>query len=373
MSLSNNPRPAKDTETSVSSESMFTKTPTLKTNPGAVTMVNTPAVNTKNKWLLPLSVVAALSLSTNATQFFMHNKTPDSDLAKVGKIIEKQEQAGAVSYLLELPSGEKTVVYGAKGANALFYGEAYQADTQDLLFSNMSSKSTVVNQSAQTAQDQTGTASVTSATADTAQNGASAYLQYGQNDLTPGQAIPPKGGYTGKVPDLFPILDALSGYKEDPTISPANTIYVIYDPRCPFCHKLFADTRNIDLKAKGITIKWLPATVLKDPEKSTAQAVAAMRAKTEAEFASTLGNPDSNEAASSLADKPLQAQNITDKEKQALNDNAALFAEAHKTAFKDKDIGPSVPATFFLDKRTGEPRLIYGASIPEIRKTIFGE
>lgn len=69
----------------------------------------------------------------------------------------------------------------------------------------------------------------------------------------------------------------------------------------------------------------------------------------------------------------MKAEAVTDKEKQAIKDNFALFYEAHKTAFAGKSTTPSVPAAFFLDKRTGEPRLVYGSSLPEVRKSIFGE
>ena len=69
----------------------------------------------------------------------------------------------------------------------------------------------------------------------------------------------------------------------------------------------------------------------------------------------------------------IGADNPTDAEKQAIDANFQLLLQAHEQTFANSQTNPSVPATFFLDKRTGEPRLIYGISIPEIRKTILGE
>lgn len=346
MSLSNNPQPA--------DLSVINRKPTLKTSSATS---NPPVLSTakRSPAVLGLALLAVLSLSSNVAQYITYNKTPDKYVEKLGKILEKQEQAGAVSYLLELPNGDKSVVYGAKGTKALFYGDAYQADTQDVMFSNMNSKSTVGTNPQNQPQQQSATAQSASANA---ASSAGAYAEYGQNDLTPGQAI---GEFKGKVPDIFPILDALSGFKENASISPANTVYIIYDPRCPYCHQLFEDTRKIDLKAKGATIKWLPTTALGESTDAIAQAAAGMRAKTVDEFAAALGKD------------AVKAEAVTDKEKQAIKDNFALFYEAHKTAFAGKSTTPSVPAAFFLDKRTGEPRLVYGSSLPEVRKSIFGE
>lgn len=348
MSLSNKPQ--------VSNGSVFTKTPTFNTNHVAPHAANTVGTPKRSALVLGLSLLSVLSISTNIAQFISYNKTPEKYLEKLGKVIEKQEQAGAIGYLLELPTGEKTVVYGAKGTKALFYGDAYQADTQDIMFSNINSKATVSNP-ANPADNAQATEATEQSTAE-ATASTSPYAEYGQNDMTPGQAI---GEYKGKVPEIFPILDALAGYKEDASISPANTIYVLYDPRCPYCHQLFEDLRKIDLKAKNATVKWLPTTALGEDETALAQAVAATHAKSVDEFAATLGK------------NGQKVDKVTEKESQTIKDNQSIFSEAHKTAFAGKSTTPSVPAVFFLDKRTGKPRFIYGSSIPEIRKTIFGE
>lgn len=359
MSLSNEPQKV----TPVVHDPIFSRGRRLPVSDPVAKPINSESGKMFKVATLCLSIAFFSSLIGNLWQYTTHNAKPDVKVAKLGKILEQQSQQGSTAYLVELPTSEKAVVYGVNGSNTLFYGDAYQADTQDVMYSALRGKATVAPGTQQT--DATATANpattatgvAASATADTVDPN-NPYAEYGQNDLTPGQAI---GQFKGKIPALFPILDALPGFKYDKSISTDNTIYIVYDPRCPYCHQVFEDTRKMDLKSKGVTIKWLPSTVLGDSEDATAQAIQGMRAKNMDEFAATLGKTGA------------KATNITDSERKGLNDIMAIFAQAHQTAFAGKSHGASVPATFFLDKRTGEPRFIYGISLPQIQKTIFGQ
>jgi len=69
------------------------------------------------------------------------------------------------------------------------------------------------------------------------------------------------GSYSGALPESIKTIDSLAGVKEG-TGSPANTVYIIMDPRCPWCHKAYAQTRNY--VKKGYTIKWIPSLALGD-------------------------------------------------------------------------------------------------------------
>lgn len=44
--------------------------------------------------------------------------------------------------------------------------------------------------------------------------------------------------------------------------SPGETTFVFFDPRCPYCHKLYLNSR--DLVVRGATVKWIPVNTLGD-------------------------------------------------------------------------------------------------------------
>lgn len=172
------------------------------------------------------------------------------------------------------------------------------------------------------------------------------------------------GEYTGDVPEAFTYLESLGGYKEDPSKSPADTVYVIYDPRCPYCHEFFRKTRGIDLKAKGVTIKWLPTTALgqadpgSDVEKLAAKGLHIQNAE---EFEKTFGqNPDTPDII------------VTDEDRAKLSENLAMLFGSTEELY-GPNAPKAVPTAFYLDKQAGLPRLLAGPNEDTAFKTIFGE
>lgn len=59
---------------------------------------------------------------------------------------------------------------------------------------------------------------------------------------------------------VFKAVKTLSGFKEGKA-NDNNTVYIIYDPRCKYCHETFNLSRSY--VKSGATIKWIPALVLK--------------------------------------------------------------------------------------------------------------
>ena len=55
-----------------------------------------------------------------------------------------------------------------------------------------------------------------------------------------------------------------------------------------------------------------------------------------------------------------------------MNENMAFLFEASDQTF-GAEHAKSVPAAFFIDKTTGAPNMMYGASDDAIFKQIFGE
>lgn len=172
------------------------------------------------------------------------------------------------------------------------------------------------------------------------------------------------GEFKGEVPKVISLLDNLKGFKEDPSVKPEDTVYIIYDPRCPYCHGLFDKIHNeIDLKQKKITVKWLPTVALGakgDNDPVIARAAYGFVAKNLEEFSN------------SFANKPVPEFKVTDQMKVDLNDNLEFLYEASNRTFGES-ASKSVPAVFFLDKQTGVPQMMYGASEDTVFKNIFGE
>lgn len=75
------------------------------------------------------------------------------------------------------------------------------------------------------------------------------------------------------TPQVLKDLESLGGFKEDESVSAKKTLYVFYDPTCPSCHTLFNASVKGLYQQHGITIKWLPTTILGDEEHSVAAAI----------------------------------------------------------------------------------------------------
>ncbi|RXF38773.1 hypothetical protein EG864_15845, partial [Enterococcus faecalis] len=57
----------------------------------------------------------------------------------------------------------------------------------------------------------------------------------------------------------------------------ADTLYIIVDPRCPYCRKAYNITR--EYVKKGYTIKWIPTVALGDPANGLPLAATILQSK----------------------------------------------------------------------------------------------
>lgn len=171
------------------------------------------------------------------------------------------------------------------------------------------------------------------------------------------------GKFKGETPEIINILDSMGGFKEDKSVAAADTVYVIYDPRCPYCKELYDKLKTTDLKGKEITIKWLPSVALgiKDEnDPAIKRAAHALSAKNVAEFEATLSDSYSSEEA------------VSEEAAMRLEENMAFLFEASNQTFGNEH-PKSVPAAFFVDKTTGQPQMMYGASSESVFRVIFGD
>lgn len=272
----------------------------------------------------------------------------ESDLERLGKVVshEPVPDSSMTAWVVNLKeTGQPTLIYTTKDGKTMTSGELFDIKSGNQI----------------TAKIQEAFYKIAGQPTDAP--AATAAAQPGEPDLTPGQAL---GEWEGETPAVFTeTLELLGGFKEDPSISPANTVYVVYDPRCPYCHEMFEASRKLDLKAKGLTIKWLPTVALgvsgeNDP--IIGQAAYGLDAKNAAEFALSFTAPKGS--------KPT-VDKVTDVHQTALDANLELLYAASDQTFPGQP--KSVPAAFYLDKRNGQPRMVYGPQQPAILKSIFGE
>lgn len=182
-----------------------------------------------------------------------------------------------------------------------------------------------------------------------------------QRSQTPQGFAQAVGKFEGEVHPIIDILAGLKGFKYDESVAPADTVYIIYDPRCPYCHALFDKIKNVDLKAKQITIKWLPSLALGETEDAKKLAAMGFDAKNIEDFEKGF-----NANADTTGVTPTQAH------QDAINENTAFLFEASDQTF-GAEYPKSVPAVFFIDKKTGAPNMMYGASDDGIFRQIFGD
>ncbi len=174
--------------------------------------------------------------------------------------------------------------------------------------------------------------------------------------VTQGAAL--VGKYSGDIPESIKTIDSLAGIKEGKG-GQADTLYVIFDPRCPYCRKAYTYTR--EYVKRGFTIKWIPAVVLGNPPQGTALSATILQAKPEQQAEAlrrVLGNKEE------VATQPTKAT------VELLDRNAAFFF----AAFQNNRVEQAgVPAAFFLDKRTGKPRMMTGISEMPVIEEVFGK
>ncbi|WP_296208674.1 hypothetical protein [Psychrobacter sp. UBA3480] len=275
----------------------------------------------------------------------------ESDLERLGKVVshEPVPDSSMTAWVVNLKeTGQPTLIYTTRDGKTIASGELFDVKSGNQI----------------TAKIQEAFYKIAGQPTDApAASAAASSAQPGEPDLTPGQAL---GEWEGETPAVFTdTLELLGGFKEDPSVSPANTVYIIYDPRCPYCHEMFEVSRNIDLKAKGLTIKWLPTVALGvsgEDDPVIGQAAYGLDAKTPAEFALSFTAAKGN--------KPTVGK-VTDAHQTALDANLELLYAASDQTFPGQP--KSVPAAFYLDKRNGQPRMVYGPQQPAILKSIFGE
>ncbi|HDS1733926.1 MULTISPECIES: hypothetical protein [Pseudomonas] len=163
------------------------------------------------------------------------------------------------------------------------------------------------------------------------------------------------GKFQGTVPESMKTVDSLAGVKEgDGGIG--DTVYIIIDPRCPYCREAYNLTRAY--AAKGHTIKWIPSAALGNPAEGVPLAATILQAKDKGTLQRVLGKHEQ------IRSEP------SPETVEQLSTNLAFLYAAFENNGKEQ---AGVPAAFFVDHRTGKPKMMTGLSQAVVLEDIFGK
>jgi hypothetical protein len=162
------------------------------------------------------------------------------------------------------------------------------------------------------------------------------------------------GKYTGELPLSMKTVDSLAGVKEGAG-GVADTVYVIIDPRCPVCRLAYQRTRPY--VKKGVSIKWIPTAALGHVDEGIPLAATILQSKDPSVLARVMGAHEQIKTTPTKATEEALARSL-----------AFLFA-----AFQQNSGEAGVPVAFFLDHRTGKPRMLTGLSESVVLEDLFGK
>jgi len=146
------------------------------------------------------------------------------------------------------------------------------------------------------------------------------------------------GKFTGKVPEFLVAAEQLAGVKEGRG-KVEDTLYIIFDPRCSACRYIYTETRAH--VANGRTVKWIPIIALGDTAKGESLSATILQRNPHEGLRRVLGN------------KEQIMTNPSRETRKSLELNHDFF----DIAFEKVGQGGFVPVAFFLDRRTGNPRM----------------
>ena len=191
-------------------------------------------------------------------------RTPPAAVLSLGEIVDMREmpENNLTAWLIRAPNGRQMTFYTTADGKNIFSGTVWDLATKQN-----------INQVFDTTDSVGITGSVGQSVQEVVQtDGGSSLL----------------GKYTGEIPEAIKALDSLGGPKIG-NGGPGETLYVIIDPRCPYCHQAYDSLKPY--MDKGVTIKWIPTVALGQPEQGLPQANAVLHARTRAELDKIMTDP----------------------------------------------------------------------------------
>jgi thiol:disulfide interchange protein DsbG len=242
---------------------------------------------------------------------------PPSVFAAKGLVVlshETERRSNLNVWTVQAPTGQKTIFYSTPDNKVIFTGALWNAQSGEAI---SDSYYAAIEEAPQAALPP---ASVPS----------------------PAAAHEPTNGRPPSIPASIQKISKLKGVKEgDAPIY--RTLYVFFDPRCPYCKRLYEMTRNAkDLK--GHSVEWIPTTILGDRPRASSFVAEILQSKAPSEQLKVAFSGLSSTRVSPTADTL-----------SALQENERVFY----TAFKSNPTAgsPGVPVAFFVD-RAGQPQMV---------------
>jgi len=178
-----------------------------------------------------------------------------------------------------------------------------------------------------------------------------------------------QGKWTGPVPDIIQQLDKLAGVREG-NAAPQDTVYLFFDPRCPYCHQAYRATRKA--VQQGFSIKWIPTDVLGEPpgQPSGLRLASGILDSNSLDVLQLILTAPRSKLMEYDQKMPAPSQTPDSLSKQVRENNDFLMSvfENHPEIEKK-----GVPAGLMLDHNTGRPRLVMGLSEAEVIDYVFGK
>lgn len=191
--------------------------------------------------------------------------------------------------------------------------------------------------------------------------------------------------YTGLVPDGLNILERMPNYTEGEG-GALKTLYIFFDPQCPWCHKAYNETRKY--VKNGHSIKWLPVDIVGgDGSRSLAALLLATSDPVKLKalgYDFEKGNVFNNIMSAKTPQRRselIAAANKIIQESKGKVDFDKIFDDISnndKFIIDQLNAHPEidkkgVPAAFVFDSRIGKAKLIMGISEQVVLQDIYGE
>lgn len=239
-------------------------------------------------------------------------------------------------------NGHQVVLFATPGAEALFAGVAWNGATG----ANISDQFMTPPQASRPAAAEAPANAV---------RPIPAQPQYSPTEAAAPLAAAMDGTFTGAIPESMKTVDSLAGFKEGEGAI-GDTVYIIIDPRCPYCRQAYNLTRAY--VAKGHSIKWIPTAALGNPADGVPLAATILESKDRDVLQRVMGKHEQ------IRTKP--SADTVEKLSTSLEFLFAAFENNGKQQ-------AGVPVAFFVDHRTGKARMMQGLSEAVVLEDIFGK
>lgn len=173
------------------------------------------------------------------------------------------------------------------------------------------------------------------------------------------QAYAMQGKFDKAIPEVINVADTLEGFKEG-NGSKGDTVYIFFDPRCPYCREVYNLTRK-HVESGRISIKWIPVSILndsQDPKRGARLAATILQNDNPAFLERVLGRKEDIQT------------NPAPETLKAIDDNERFMNIIFRY---DNHSSVGVPAALYVDHRNGRARLKTGISESTIFNDIFGQ